>query len=144
MSHSRSAKLYPGVKNSRPSSRKFRSVPCLVSDPPWKFHEKPFIYLCNVANTEQTRIPLEKIHVQVVICNIPRMFQIVLVSCPTYHENPIFYPWPLRLKGCRHLHLSVCWSVPIILVNTITQSVYPINPQSLQGGFNTALCWMVL
>ena len=48
----------------------------------------------------------------------------------------------LRPKGyCRHLRLSVCLSVPIILVNTITQSVYPPN---LLGGFDMALSWMVL
>ena len=39
---------------------------------------------------------------------------------------------------------SVCLSVPIILVNTITQSVYPISPPNLLGGFNMALPWMVL
>ena len=39
---------------------------------------------------------------------------------------------------------SVCLSVPIILVNTITQSVYPISPPNLLGGFNMALSWMVL
>ena len=38
-------------------------------------------------------------------------------------------PRPLRLKGyCRHLRLSV----PIILGNMITQSVYPVNPPNLQ------------
>ena len=61
----------------------------------------------------------------------------------------IFNPRPLRPKGyCRHLRLSVCpsvcLSVPIILVNTITQSVYPISPPNLLGGFNMALSWMVL
>ena len=61
----------------------------------------------------------------------------------------VFNPRPLRLKGyCRHLRLSVCpsvcLSVPIILVNTITQSVYPISPPNLLGGFNMALPWMVL
>ena len=39
---------------------------------------------------------------------------------------------------------SVCLSVPIILVNTITLSVYPINPPNLLGGLNMALSWMVL
>ena len=34
---------------------------------------------------------------------------------------------------------SVRLSVPIILVNTITQSVYPISPPKLLGGFNMAL-----
>ena len=61
----------------------------------------------------------------------------------------VFNPRPLRPKGyCRHLRLSVCPSVclsfPIILVNTITQSVYPISPPNLLGGFNMALPWMVL
>ena len=28
----------------------------------------------------------------------------------------------------------ICLSVPIILVNMITESVYPINPPNLQGG----------
>ena len=56
-----------------------------------------------------------------------------------------FNPRPLRPKGyCRHLCLSVCPSVPIILVNTITQSLYPISPPNLLGGFNMALSWMVL
>ena len=37
----------------------------------------------------------------------------------------VFNSRPLWPKGyCRHLHLSVCLSVPIILVNTITQSVH--------------------
>ena len=58
-------------------------------------------------------------------------------------------PRPLRMKGyCRHLRLSVCpsvcLSVPIILVNTITQSVYPMSPPNLLGGFNMALSWVVL
>ena len=62
---------------------------------------------------------------------------------------PVFNPRPLRLKGYyRHLRLSVCpsvcLSVPIILVNTITQSVYPISPPNLLSGFNMALPWMVL
>ena len=44
----------------------------------------------------------------------------------------IFNPPPFWPKGyCRHLRLSVCpsvcLSVPIMLVNTITQSVYPIS-----------------
>ena len=62
----------------------------------------------------------------------------------------IFNPRPLRPKGyCRHLHLSVCLFVclsvcPIIFVNTITQSVYPISPPNLLGGFNMAISWMVL
>ena len=73
----------------------------------------------------------------------------------------LFNPRPLGPKGyCRHLRLSVrpsvclsvcpsvcpsvCLSVPIILVNTITQSVYPISPPNLLGGFNMALSWMVL
>ena len=61
----------------------------------------------------------------------------------------VFNPRPLRPKGyCRHLRLSVCPSVclpvPIILVNTITQSVYPISPPNLLGGCNMALSWMVL
>ena len=61
----------------------------------------------------------------------------------------VINPRPLRPKGyCRHLRLSVCpsvcLSVPIILVNTITQSVYPISPPNLLGGFNMALPWMVL
>ena len=62
---------------------------------------------------------------------------------------PLINPRPLRPKGyCRHLRLSVCpsvcLSVPIILVNTITQSVYPISLPNLLGGFNMALSWMVL
>ena len=57
----------------------------------------------------------------------------------------VFNPRPLRPKGyCCHLHLCVCLSVPIILVNMITQSVNPINPPNLLGGFNMALSWMVL
>ena len=64
-------------------------------------------------------------------------------------QGPLFKPRPLRPKGyCHHLRLSVCpyvcLSVPIILVNTITQSVYPISPPNLLGGFNMALSWMVL
>ena len=51
-----------------------------------------------------------------------------------------FNPLPLRPKGsCCHLRLSVCRSVPINLVNKITQSVYAINPPNLQGGFKTGL-----
>ena len=46
----------------------------------------------------------------------------------------------VRLSVCP----SVCLSVPIILVNTITQSVYPISQLNLLGGFNMALSWMVL
>ena len=66
-----------------------------------------------------------------------------------YLSHLIFNPRPLRPKGCcRHLRLSlcpsVCVSIPITLVNTITQSVYPINPPNLQGGFDIALSWMVL
>ena len=45
---------------------------------------------------------------------------------------------------CPSVRLSVCLSVPLILVNTITQSVYPISPPNLLGGFNVALSWMVL
>ena len=49
---------------------------------------------------------------------------------------------------CPSVRPSVCpsvrLSVPIILVNTITQSVYPINPPNLLGDFNMALSWMVL
>ena len=45
---------------------------------------------------------------------------------------------------CLSVCPSVCLSVPIILVNTITQSVYPISPPNLLGGFNMALSWMVL
>ena len=45
---------------------------------------------------------------------------------------------------CLSVCPSVCLSVPIILVNTITQSVYPISPPNLLGGFNMALFWMVL
>ena len=65
----------------------------------------------------------------------------------------VFNPRPLRPQGyCRHLRLSVCLSVrlpvclsvPVILVNTITQSVYPINPPNLLGVFNMALSWMAL
>ena len=57
----------------------------------------------------------------------------------------VFNPRPLRPKGyCRHLRLSVCLSVPIILVNTITQSVYPISLPNLLGGFNMTLSRMVL
>ena len=60
----------------------------------------------------------------------------------------VFNPRPLPPKGyCRHLmRLSVrpsaCLSVPIILVDTKTQSIYPINPPNLLGGFNMALSWM--
>ena len=51
----------------------------------------------------------------------------------------------LGLFGRRVIVVTcVCLSVPIILVNTITQSVYQINPPNLQGGFNMALSWMVL
>ena len=70
--------------------------------------------------------------------------------CMYHHQlNTVFNPRPLRPKGyCRHLRLSVCpsvcLSVPIILVNTITQSVYPISPPNLLDGFNVALSWMVL
>ena len=39
-------------------------------------------------------------------------------------------------SGFCHLHLSVCLSFPIILVNKITQSVYPINLPNVQGGFD--------
>ena len=72
-----------------------------------------------------------------------------VVSLPTAYGKSecltVFNPRPLRSKDyCRHLRLSVCLSVPIILVNTITQSVYPINPPNLLGGFNVALSWMVL
>ena len=49
---------------------------------------------------------------------------------------------------CPSVHLSicpsVCLSVPIILVNTITRPVYPISPPNLLGSFNMALSWMVL
>ena len=50
----------------------------------------------------------------------------------------------VRLSVCPSVCLSVCLSVPIILVNTITQSVYAISPPNLLGGFNMALPWMVL
>ena len=61
----------------------------------------------------------------------------------------IVNPQPLQPKGyCRHLRLSVCPSVcpsvPIILVNTITQSVYLKNPPNWLDGFDMALSWMVL
>ena len=55
-------------------------------------------------------------------------------------------------EGCCHLQLSVCLAVrlficlsfPIILVDTIAQSVYPIYPPNLQCGFKMALSCMVL
>ena len=58
----------------------------------------------------------------------------------------IVNPRPLRPKGyCRRPRLSVCLSLcPIKLVNKVTQSVHPINPPNLQGGFNRVLSWMVL
>ena len=70
-------------------------------------------------------------------------------KCRVISEPVFINPRPLRPKGyCRHLRLSVCpsvcLSVPIILVNTITQSVYPISLPNLLGGFNMALSWMVL
>ena len=37
-----------------------------------------------------------------------------------------------------------CPSVPVILVNMIAQSVYPINPPNLHGGFDMPLSWVVL
>ena len=40
------------------------------------------------------------------------------------------------LSSLASVHLPICLSVPIILVNTITQSVYPIHPPNLQGGFD--------
>ena len=53
--------------------------------------------------------------------------------------------WQLRSNSPKmSVCPSVCLSVPIILVNTITQSVYPISPPNLLGGFNMALSWMVL
>ena len=51
---------------------------------------------------------------------------------------------PLQPKGCHYLCLPLCLSVPIILVNMITLSVYPINAPNLQGGFDMSLSWMVL
>ena len=48
------------------------------------------------------------------------------------------------LSSPASVRLSVCLSVPIILVNTITQSVYSISPPNLLCGFNIALSWMVL
>ena len=92
-------------------------------------------------------------------------YMLLLAMAATCHlwacSASVFNPRPLRPKGyCRHLRLfvclsvrpsvrlsvrpSVCLSVPIILVNTITQSVYPISPPNLLGGFNMALPWMVL
>ena len=62
---------------------------------------------------------------------------VVTCICPSVH---LFVCLSFRLSVC----LYVCLSVPIILVNTITQSVYPINPQNLQGDFDMALSWVVL
>ena len=53
----------------------------------------------------------------------------------------------LGLFGRRVIVVTcVCPSVrlSVILVNTITQSVYPISLPNLLGGFNMALSWMVL
>ena len=43
---------------------------------------------------------------------------------------------------CLSLCLPICLSLPIIFVNIMIQSVYPINPPNLQGGM--ALSQMVL
>ena len=72
-----------------------------------------------------------------------------LPSRPSWVKILVFNPRPLWPKGyCHHLRLSVCpslcLSVPIILVNTITQSVYPISTPNLLGGFDMTLSWMVL
>ena len=42
----------------------------------------------------------------------------------------------------RNIHRSIK-KIIIIIVNTITQTVYPINPPNLQGGFTVALSWIV-
>ena len=61
------------------------------------------------------------------------------------YREAVFNPRPLRPKGyCRHLmrlsvRLSVCSHHPCWHNN----SIYPINPPNLLGGFNMALSWMV-
>ena len=40
----------------------------------------------------------------------------------------------LTLRQMLVVIICICLSVPIILVNMITQSVYPMNPPTLQGG----------
>ena len=51
-------------------------------------------------------------------------------------------------RFCRHLHLSTCppvlLLVPIIFVNVTTTPVYQINPPNLQSGSNMALARIVL
>ena len=74
-------------------------------------------------------------HVFVVLINIEFLIPDSLLPRYCLH---------LRLSICLFVCPSVCPSVPIILVSTITQSVYPINPPNLLGGLNMALSWMVL
>ena len=71
----------------------------------------------------------KRAHVLLTLGLFGRRVIVVTCVCPS-----------VRLSVCP----SVCLSVPIILVNTITQSVYPISPPNLLGGFNMASPWMVL
>ena len=66
----------------------------------------------------------------------------MVMVCQIFFFLALFNPRPFRPKGIVVICvcLSVCPSVSITLVNTITQSSSPINAPNLQGGFIMQTC----